>query len=103
MYFISEDSFYKSIYAISISKKFRRKIFLNDKIHRLFAAGLFQKMEKDEQFILKLNHLMSSNSTEPRTCKIWDLQDLKGAFIVLFSNIAVSTVVLIIEIAVKRY
>lgn len=83
-------------------KQFRHMIFFNDKIHRLFAAGLFQKMEKDEQCILKLK-LTSSNSTEPRACKIFDHQDLKGAFIVLFCNIVVSTIVLIVEIAVKRY
>lgn len=102
IYLISEDSFFNSTDAFSVSKLFSQKSYLNERIHRLFAAGLFQKIEKDEQIIFRLN-MTTSESRELDRLKILQIDDLKGAFIVLFSGYALSAIVLCIEIAAKRY
>lgn len=68
----------------------------------MFAAGLFQKNENHEQFLLGLN-AVSSNSNEERRLKILKLEDIKGAFIILLFGYSLSSIVLFIEIVIKRY
>lgn len=70
---------------------------LSEKVHRLFATGLFQKIENDEKLILKLK-TRSSESAYLGRHKILQLQDLKGAYCLLLS-----TIVLLIEIAARHY
>lgn len=46
---------------------------------------------------------MSSYSSAPDRLKILQLEDVKGAFIVLLFGYALSTIVVFIEIAVKHF
>ena len=53
--------------------------YLSKIIHRLFEAGLFQKIHEDEEFKLKVK--MKTVSNEPDLPKILQLHNLKGAFL----------------------
>lgn len=99
-YFISEDSFFNIMHAFSVSKHFCCLSYLNKMIHRLFAAGLFQKIENDEEYLLELS-MVHTNTDESSQLKVLQLRDLKGAFIVLFTGYALSTIQFFIEIRYK--
>ena len=101
-YFISEDSFFYVMFALPISSNFRCQKELNRAIHRLSAAGLFEKHIKDAHFQLIL-HKRSFDASEPHTPKKLQFADLKGAFLVLVFGYILASITFIIELATYYY
>lgn len=101
-YLISAESFFNIMFVFPISRNFCCKNYLNEMIHRLFAAGIFQKLCIDEQVQLELK-LGSSRINASNDSKILQIGDLKGAFIILISGYVLSIITLLIEITAKRY
>ena len=99
-YFISEDSFLTLMHSFAIARNFCCHSYLEENIHRLFAAGVFQKIVDDEQFILELKKTLSG-SNEHDNPKSLQLQDVKGAFMILFFGYILSTIGFFTEIIVK--
>lgn len=86
-YFISEESFFNVMYAIPVSNNFCCLKLLNEKLQRLFAAGFFQ--------------LSFHVSYKSNTVKKLDMQDLKGAFLLLIFGNILAFVVFLIEITIS--
>lgn len=101
-YFISEESFFNIMFGFPISRNFCCKNYLNKMIHRLFAAGVFQKIIREEHMQLELK-LQSSEVHTSDNHKILQIQDLKGAFIILISGYILSFIALLFEITISRY
>lgn len=101
-YFISEKSFFNIMYGFAISKLFCCKHYLNRMIHRLFAAGVFQKLNRDEHSQMELK-LKPSEKNAPDYHNILQIQDLKEAFIIWISGYILSFITFLIEITLKHY
>lgn len=52
-HFSSEDSLLNIMLAFPVSINLCCQNYLNERIHRLFAAGVFQKIEEDERFFVE--------------------------------------------------
>ena len=99
-YLISEDSFFKMMYALPISQKFSCKEEINKFIHRFTETGVFAKIYADEHLQNQLKSV-SNDSNESHIPKALQIADLKGAFIILISGNILASITLFIEIVVK--
>lgn len=95
-YFLSEDSLFFPKVGIAISKKFCCKNTINDIIHRLFDAGLFQKYSEDVEFFSILSSI-SHAPTDSNGIEKLTLNDIAGAFYILKIGYGLAAVVFVME------
>ena len=100
-YFIPKESFLNFMGAFPVSRDFCCLEKLNNIIHRIFAAGLFQKLFEDQNRHVKVR-LASSHAYETDLPKKLGIRDLKGAFLILFCGYTLAFAVLLVEMCLKR-
>lgn len=100
-YLISEDSFMTIMYALRTSRNFSCKRYhLNKMIHRLTAAGVLDKLYRDEALQFQLKSL-NAYSNGPDAIKPLQIRDLKGSFWVLLFGDTLSSAVFFVQKTVK--
>lgn len=103
--FVSKDSFCPIFWGIALSKNFCCKRKLDSLIHRLTAAGLYNKLRSDFLFHsqMKYSKLMSRKTVG---FKQLNQQDVQGAFIALIFGCILSCISFAAEVIydkVKKY
>ena len=96
-YFISKDYFYPVMYAFPVSERFRCLKQLNSVIHRLTAAGIFEKYMRDETFLLRLK-MKTPQISHTDTARKLNLSNMKEAFYLLISGYILATFAFFAEI-----
>lgn len=96
-YYVSDDNFYTNMMAIAVRKSFCCKDRLDELIHKMFAAGIFDKFLRDEEFINSITNIHTRFDEQDRERKI-TLEDLSGAFILLIIGFIFSFIALTLEL-----
>lgn len=96
----ANDYFFFVMESIAVRKSFSLKTKLDMIIHRIMASGLYRKILEDYRF--KTSLFLSFKPTETDTLRSLTLVDVSGAFIILISGLFLASLVLAVEILMKR-
>lgn len=96
-YYISDDHFYTALIAIAVRKSFCCKDRLDELIHKVSAAGIFNKFLEEEAFFFSLPYTSAKVEAQESERKI-TLKDLSVAFVLLIFGYIISFISFILEI-----
>lgn len=101
-YFISDDAFFTDFFSIAVRKSFCCRHEINKAISKIACVGILEKLVKDEQFHQSLLETQESSHDNAGNKKL-SMEDLFGAFLILYIGMTLSIVALIAEILVSRW
>lgn len=101
-HFISEDLFFIEIPAIGMSKDFCCKKRLDTIIHRINAAGLYEKILEDERRFKMMQNLSGIAEEDESTVRPLSLMDVRSAFIFSLVGYLASVVCFLLELVIGR-
>lgn len=99
-FFKANDYFFFVMESIAVRKSFSLKNKLNMVIHRITASGLYKKILEDYWF--KTSLFLSLKPTEKDNLRPLTPVDVSAAFIILISGLFLASLVLAVEILMKR-
>ena len=93
---LSEDTFFLEMMAVAVSKTFCCLHQLNNVIYRITEAGLIIKYLKEREFFLTTH--FNGTAQEDSLNQILAIDDLFGAFMILYGGLVSSTVIFMVEV-----
>lgn len=101
-YFISDDTFYHTMFGIPLHKDFCCKQKINNIISYIQAAGLIEKITLDYTFRKTLQTRLYSSDNNKDIQRKLSLLDFQGAFVFLIVGHTLSFIVFVTEVFIGK-